>query len=300
MFNHQAFRLIDHLVRQVATTSMSYTKFKPTDLNPEFTLDAKYKYSEAIDIYAEAMQLLKNKKEHLSQHEMCEYVFEYIQRQSKRITDKDAYYRRCEKKNQESLHAYLTQLLNHYARLLFVRVDFSIQKKYQHEIDLEQFQDYLKIMSNRYSNQDGCFSDLQGHAWAIEEGFDKGLHCHTLLIYDGNKRQNDAYLGGLIQAYWSQLTKNKGYCFISNTRAYKQQFEEQGTLGIGMIHRDHKQEVKNALNTAQYLVNPEKELQHLRVRLPRMRTFGTGQFEIKKRRGLDKPRHLNNHAILRQ
>ena len=82
MFNHQAFRLIDHLVRQVATTSMSYTKFKPTDLNPEFTLDAKYKYSEAIDIYAEAMQLLKNKKEHLSQHEMCEYVFEYIQRQS--------------------------------------------------------------------------------------------------------------------------------------------------------------------------------------------------------------------------
>ena len=82
--------------------------------------------------------------------------------------------------------------------------------------------------------------------------------------------------------------------------AYKQQFEEQGTLGIGMIHRDHKQEVQNALNTAQYLVNPEKELQHLRVRLPRMRTFGTGQFEIKKRRGLDKPRHLKNHAILRQ
>ncbi|MFC6053205.1 hypothetical protein A6M14_00540 [Acinetobacter sp. Ac_877] len=170
---------------------MTLKDFECIQLNSEFTLDAKYKYSEAIDIYAEAMQLLKNKKEHLSQHEMCEYVFEYIQRQSKRITDQDAYYRRCEKKNQESLHAYLTQLLNHYARLLFVRVDFSIQKKYQHEVDIEQFQDYLKIMSNRYSNQDGCFSDLQGHAWAIEEGLDKGLHCHTLLIYDGNKRQNE-------------------------------------------------------------------------------------------------------------
>lgn len=175
MLNHQQFRLIDHLIRQVAAGSMSSQQFKHYQLNPEFMLESKYKYSEAIHIYAEAMQLLKSKKGCLSCDEMYEYTFEYITRQEKRITDQDAYYRRCEEKNQNSLQTYLAKLLNHYARLLFVRVDFAIQKKYQAEIDIEQFHAYLQVMSNRYSNQDGCFANLQGFAWAIEEGVDKAM-----------------------------------------------------------------------------------------------------------------------------
>ena len=224
-----------------------------------------------------------------TQKEVHQELYDYISSQQKRIQAEDAYYRNCEKQNQITLHHYVEQLLKHYARLLIIRVDFSIQKKYQAEIDIEQFQAYLKVMNNRYSNQDSYFSDLQGYAWAIEEGVDKGLHCHTLLIYDGNKHHKDSFIGSQIAEYWTELTEGKGYCFVCNDSKYKQQFEEQGTLGVGMIHRNNAQEVRNALNTARYLVNPEKELQHLRVRLPRMRTFGTGQFEIKKRRGIKKP-----------
>lgn len=285
MFNHQQYRSIDNFVRNLATGSKS-PQLKPTDLFPDFILDPKYEYSEAIEIYAEVMQLLKSKKEYLSQHDMDEYVFEYIQNQAKRITDQDAGYRRCEVKNQNKLRYYLTQLLHHYARLLFVRVDFAIKKEHQHEVDIEKFQSYLKVMSNRYSNQDGCFTHLQGYAWAIEEGVDKGLHCHTLLIFDGNKHQNDFGLGLQVAQYWVELTQGKGCCFISNDPEYKKKFIQSDTLGIGMIHRNNLKEVQNALNAAQYLVNPEKELQHLRVRLPRMRTFGTGQFPLKKHRGV--------------
>lgn len=285
MFNHQQYRSIDNFVRNLATGSKS-PQLKPTDLFPDFILDPKYEYSEAIEIYAEVMQLLKSKKEYLSQHDMDEYVFEYIQNQAKRITDQDAGYRRCEEKNQNSLQTYLAKLLTHYARLLFVRVDFAIKKEHQHEVDIEKFQSYLKVMSNRYSNQDGCFTHLQGYAWAIEEGVDKGLHCHTLLIFDGNKHQNDFGLGLQVAQYWVELTQGKGCCFISNDPEYKKKFIQSDTLGIGMIHRNNLKEVQNALNAAQYLVNPEKELQHLRVRLPRMRTFGTGQFPLKKHRGV--------------
>lgn len=285
MLNHKQYRSIDQFVRNLATGSKSQ-QLKPIDLFPNVILDPKYKYSEAIEIYAEVMQLLKSKKEYLSQHDIDEYVFDYIQNQAKRITDQDAGYRRCEIKNQNKLRDYLTQLLHHYARLLFVRVDFAIKKENQHEVDIEKFQSYLKVMSNRYSNQDGCFTHLQGYAWAIEEGVDKGLHCHTLLIFDGNKHQNDFGLGLQVAQYWVELTQGKGCCFISNDPEYKKKFIQSDTLGIGMIHRNNLKEVQNALNAAQYLVNPEKELQHLRVRLPRMRTFGTGQFPLKKHRGV--------------
>jgi len=286
MLNQQNLRLIDQHIRHVIQGLISYQEFKIHPLNPEFTLDSKYKYSESIDIYAEAMQLLKNKKCHLSQDQMYEYVFEYIQSQAKRIVDEDSKYQRGEIKNQRSLQAYLQQLLNHYARLLFVRVDFAIKQEFQAEMSLEQFQTYLKTMSNRYANQDGCFSGLQGYVWAIEEGIDKGLHCHTLLIYDGAKHQNDFGLSLQVTQYWTDLTQGKGHYFISNKPDYKKKFAEQGTLGIGMIHRNNPQEVKNALNIAMYLANPDKELQHLRIRRPRMRTFGTAQFTRKNRRGM--------------
>ncbi len=281
MIHHSQLRSIDRLIRKVITGSMTCQQFKSIHLNRNIILDPKYQYSEAIQIYDEVMQLIRNKK-----NSDLEKLYQYIDDQGKRVRDQDQYYQRCEMKNQEKLLHYLQKLMRHYARLLFIRVDFAIKKEYQHEVDIQQFQTYLQVMSNRYSNQDGCFANLQGYAWALEEGEEKGLHCHTLLIYDGNKHQNDFGLGLKVAQYWSELTEEKGCCFISNDPEYKKKFETKGVLGIGMIHRDNEQEVTNALNTARYLVNPEKELQHLRVRLPRMRTFATGQYVVNKRRGI--------------
>jgi len=53
------------------------------------------------------------------------------------------------------------------------------------------------------------------------------------------------------------------------------QFSDRNRLGIGMIHRNDPEQVNNMLNTVKYLVKPEKENQHLRVKCrKRMRTFG--------------------------
>ena len=53
-----------------------------------------------------------------------------------------------------------------------------------------------------------------------------------------------------------------------------------------MIHRNNAREVANAINAAMYLVNPEKTNQFLKVKLPKMKTFGTGQFNVSWRRGI--------------
>lgn len=74
--------------------------------------------------------------------------------------------------------------------------------------------------------------------------------------------------------------------FTSNHPDYKAKFRDVGSLGVGMIHRNNAREVANAINAAMYLVNPEKTNQFLKVKLPKMKTFGTGQFNVSWRRGI--------------
>lgn len=61
--------------------------------------------------------------------------------------------------------------------------------------------------------------------------------------------------------------------------------EKKGQLGIGMIHRNKPEQVQNAIKAAIYLVNPEKDHQHLRVKVQGVRSFGKGQYMIDSRRG---------------
>ena len=285
---------IDNLIRIILIGTVSNQQIKEaiTLISPdlEFNLSEDLKYAATIQIYSEALYLLKQQygiscnPMDLTNIDLARFIG-YVLDQSQRIDLEHDHFARQELKNRESLEIYLRQLLNHYARLLFVRVDFAIQQQYQSEIDVRQFHNLMKKMSNRYSNRDGCFSGLQGFAWAIEQGETKGFHCHVLLIYDGSKHQNDFGIGLAVSQYWHQLTEGRGSCFISNAPDYKAQFKEQGKLGVGMIHRSQPLQVENAINAAVYLVNPEKKYQNLRVRVPRMRTFDHGNFNVHWRRG---------------
>lgn len=282
---------IDQFVRAVYVTdaSLHFIRDEIARLSPnlQINLSRELEYSQAIIIYTECLEQLRQiglvdfrqlTNQHLSDFKS------YVRSQWGRVIQKDKDFKLQELRNRCSLQTYLKQLFNHYARLLLVRIDFAIEQKYQHEIGIAQFHAWINQMSNRYSNKDGCFSGLQGYAWAIELGLGKGFHCHTLLIYDGSKHQNDYGLGLQVAQYWQQLTQDKGYCFISNDPNYKRLFEIRGTLGIGMIHRNNPIEVQNALNTALYLVNPEKDQRNLCLRVLRMNTFNKGQFKTSKRR----------------
>ncbi|WP_369030217.1 hypothetical protein ABLB96_16795 [Acinetobacter sp. XH1741] len=60
-----------------------------------------------------------------------------------------------------------------------------------------------------------------------------------------------------------------------------------------LIHLYQPIQVTNAIRAAMYLVNPEKEDQRLRAKTsPQMRTFGTGQFEVKWRRDIEQNESL--------
>lgn len=109
----------------------------------------------------------------------------------------------------------------------------------------------------------------------LEQGEEKGYHCHLLLVYRGSERRSAYSVADRVGKLWSTITEDQGCHFNCHTAAYLKQFSDRNRLGIGMIHRKNPDEVNNMLDTVAYLVRPEKENQHLRVKCrKRMRTFG--------------------------
>ena len=217
------------------------------------------------------------------------HILTYIQSLSGCVKQQLIDFQQRELKNQQSLFDYTSSLINHYARLLVVRVDLSILQEYQALYNIQAFNQALDVLLRRIADQDSCFSGLHGYAWALEHGVSKGYHCHLLLMYDGNMHQCGFEMGQWIGECWKQITHGYGYIFNCNHSDYMAIYEAMGTLGIGMIHRNNASEVYNFFNyIVPYLVNGEKEQQHLRVKdSAYMRSFGRGVANSKNRRGMD-------------
>ena len=192
-----------------------------------------------------------------------------------------------ERRNGRSLYPYMSYLLNKHPRALIVRVDIKIKTEFAHLVNIKTFYDFMDDFNDKVGRKRGCFEHLRGHAWAIEQGVETGgLHCHLLLIYNGDKLQNDWFLGDAVGKCWVEITDDIGTYYNCNTKQHKAPYKRKGTLGIGRIHKKNPVEVDNAMHAGEYLVRPEKYEQRLKVWLPDMRSFGHGNLPKKKNRGV--------------
>ena len=197
-----------------------------------------------------------------------------------------------ESHNKRQLKNYVHSLMNHYSRLLFIRIDLKYAKETSHHVTIEDFNYHMSkfrelIGKAKNCKPKSCFEHLQGNAWAIEQGGKEGgLHCHLLLMYDGSERQNDWYIAKEVGEKWKEVTAGLGEYYSYHDKERKQQYKQHDKLGIGMIHQNNPIEVENALASALYLTKPSKNEQQLKLWLPNMRTFGHGIYRTKKRRGL--------------
>lgn len=184
-----------------------------------------------------------------------------------------------ENRNGQSLYEYMNYFLEKYSRLLIVRVDLKIKLEFAHTVSIEDFDEFMNDLRDELGRKRGCFEHLRGYGWAIEQGVDTGgLHCHLLLLYNGDMRRNDWYLAEEVGKRWVKITEGIGYHFNCNTTEYKLKQKLKGTLGVGMIHRHNILEVTNAINAALYLTRPDKYVQRLKTWLPNMRSFGRGSY----------------------
>lgn len=243
--------------------------------NPDFH------YVPAIDAMIE---LLLDLNEYLDDPQylykrLTEISFEEIQRDFKRhyrghkrqLRD----HRHSELKNTKTLVNRMQEISDRYSRILVVRVDLAYPLKSQDQIGILDFKDDMDVLRTRLRDQDTIFKGLIEYAWALEQGEDKGYHCHLLLVYKGRERRSAYSVAYRVGKLWREITEGLGCHFNCHASAYLKQFSDLNRLGIGMIHRKNLDEVNNMLNTVKYLVRPEKESQHLRVKTrKRMRTFG--------------------------
>ncbi|MDR6798344.1 inovirus-type Gp2 protein [Acinetobacter calcoaceticus] len=202
---------------------------------------------------------------------------------------------RQEKRNACSLGKYVKSLIEHYSRLMFVRVDLKYCKNYPQEITIDDVYEHVAILCNRLSNADGCFKHLQGHAWAIEQGEqDGGYHIHLLLIYDYSDIVKDKRQAKLVGEEWVKITEGYGTYFNINDSDVREGYIERGTDGLGLVCRDDPHKVKNAINAALYLTRPSKYWQRLRVKVSKAaHSFDKGDYERSFRRQLNSDVEFN-------
>ncbi|ENW93041.1 YagK/YfjJ domain-containing protein [Acinetobacter dispersus] len=197
---------------------------------------------------------------------------------------------RQEEENKKRLIGYMEKLFHHYRKLLIVRVNLFYHEEFRDEINITKFDQDFRVFRNRLSNKDTCFKNLHGYVWAKEQAEKCGYHVHLLLIYDGALHRSGVHFAMLVGRKWDEITQGRGAYFSCHDKSYLEQLQRAGCkIGIGPISREISGDWERLESAFLYLVKSTKDAQRMRVKLKGMRTFDTGRFEIKKRRGI-KPR----------
>lgn len=284
--NHsQLISNVDRLVRDVLFGTISFQQIK-SQLNEFYysfmiSLNSEDRYSKPIQAFIETTNMIIADDYSYNVSWNGEKTMRFIQLlEAYRMEIKKDYsaWRYQSNKNSERLENNIRTLISNHSRLLFVRVDLKYIQENSHHITIRDFDFHMKKLREAIHNGDTCFTHLLRYAWSLEQGEENGgFHCHLLLIFDSSKHYQDSYLADRVGQKWRDITDDVGYCFVLNTREYKDGLTRYGKLGIGMIHRKNSQEVENAVNAALYLTSPDKpdgSYQRLKVSLPNMNTFG--------------------------
>lgn len=185
-----------------------------------------------------------------------------------------------EKQNKESSELYFKNLIENRSRVLVIFIELKYLKDQRHHVTIFDFHNHMKKLRKLISKKRSCFKHLTGYVWALEQGYKYGgFHCHLVLTYDNSKTYSDWHKAKTIGEKWQEVTEGIGTYHSSHDPETKRNYGKDGKLGIGRIRRDKPQEVKNAFTVARYLTKPDKYDQKLKVWLPKMQTFGHGEFD---------------------
>ena len=225
--------------------NVSVTKRKPHNFYNQLTellvqlnqiYNPDYSYVPAIEAMIE---LLLDLDEYLDDPEylyerLIRISFEDIQRDFKRhyrgqkrqLRD----HRHSESENTKTLVDRMQEISDKYSRILVVRVDLAYPLKFQDQIGILDFKDDMDVLRTRLRDQDTVFKKLIAYAWALEQGADKGYHCHLLLVYKGSDYRNAYWIADQVGKLWSDITEGLGCHFNCHTAAYLKQFSDRNRV----------------------------------------------------------------------
>ena len=186
----------------------------------------------------------------------------------------------------ESTKKYVDELSKEYSKLNIVRVDLSYKKPHSDKMTLEDANKDIHHMFNNMRSKPSIFKDKVGYVCRREYTEDKGVHFHTIIIYNGQKVQKGAFKGTQIGEYWEKITEGKGSYYNCNFN----QYERNGT-GI-LDHRDSDKRKILDEDVIAYLCKDEQGIEAIRKN-KKDRAFTRGAIP-KSKGNMGRPRSTNS------
>ena len=159
-----------------------------------------------------------------------------------------------------STKKYIDDLSSTHSKLNIVRVDLGYDKEHSQTVTLEDANSDINRMLNNMRSKPSVFANKVGHIIKTEHTPDRGVHFHTILIYDGQKVREDITKGEQIGDYWKeQITDGKGTFHNCNRNEYKDK-------GIGML--DYKDTDKRKIldeDVLPYLCKDEQTIESIKT-----------------------------------
>ena len=158
-------------------------------------------------------------------------------------------------KHLKSTKEYIDALQEQYSKLCVIRVDLEYKKPYSDSIVLDDANENFNRMLNNRRSKPSVFKNQVGYICKKEYTPSRGVHFHTVFLYDGNKVQKDAHIGDKIGKYWEELTEEKGSYHNCNRNKYK-------FKGVGMLeHTDTKKRKILDKHVTSYLCKDEQNVE---------------------------------------
>jgi Inovirus Gp2 len=142
---------------------------------------------------------------------------------------------------------YVDNLFEYRSRLAVIRVDFGFAQGHANREDIAGATRLIDKFQNNWRNNK-LFNGQVGYIIKTEYGMDKGIHFHLVLFFDDEKDpRKHIYLGQKIGEYWQNKITN-GIGTYWNVNNQISNFIKQGTCGIGRVHRNDGQTIRNLKN----------------------------------------------------
>lgn len=201
-------------------------------------------------------------------------------------------FQRAASKNLAGALAYVDHLFEHHSRLLVIRVDLSYQKVIvkNNVVSADMTRLHRKRLFKCVQSRP-LFKDCLGYIWKLEYGQYKGFHYHTCFFFDGSKVRGDVSLARRIGEFWrNEITEGKGLYFNCNAIA-----NSYAQSGIGDIHYTNQAKRGSLLKVITYITKVDTAV---RLLLPQGgRTFGRGEFILRKKETRGRPRSHNKMPL---
>jgi hypothetical protein len=192
-------------------------------------------------------------------------------------------YRRNSQQRLSELLQMLEMRFDRFSRVLSVRVDFGYQTSRLDGSDKSTSLSVEEAVEHRDQLLDHVRKTYGkgfiGYAWAMEGALLKGIHFHFLLLFKGSDHCSDIGIADGLGKHWVQeITEGSGTFWNCNR---SKSTYDRDRLGIGMLHRDSKENWEGLRILASYLTKLDF---FLRYEVTHVRTFGKSPVNMRERK----------------